>query len=166
MSKANTNSARTKLMVFTLIAALDLSASAASTAAQASRLPLVSASQASAESQEDPAAILAAARLLYVRSRTGLVKSEVIESELQKRSELQQAGLLLTRDPNAADLRMEVRRSNFTTEYPYVVINTKTQIVVASGKVNSLFGTAAAKIAKGFAKQVKQARIPVAKSNK
>jgi hypothetical protein len=165
MSKANTNSARTKLMVFTLIAALDLSASAASTA-QASRLPLVSASQASAESPLDPAAILSAARLLYVHSRTGLVKSEVIESELQKRSELQQAGLLLTRDPNAADLRMEVRRSNFTTEYPYVVIDTKTQVVVASGKVNSLFGTAAAKIAKGFARQVKQARISAANPNK
>jgi hypothetical protein len=59
----------------------------------------------------------------------------VIESELQKRSDLRKAGLLITADPNAADLRMEVRRSNFTTEYPYVVIDTRTQIVVASGKV-------------------------------
>jgi hypothetical protein len=95
---------------------------------------------------------------LYVHSRTALVKSEVIESELQKRSEFKQAGLIVTRDSAAADLIMEVRRSNFTTEYPYVVIDARTQIVVASGKVNSLFGTAAAKIAKGFAKQVQKAR--------
>lgn len=144
---------------------VDLSANAVITAAQASPLGLDTASQATTEST-DPAAILSAARLLYVHSQTSLVKSEVIESELQKRSELKQAGLLLTRDPNAADLRMEVRRSIFTTEYPYVVIDTKTQIVVASGKVNSLFGTAAAKIAKGFAKQVTKARTPAAKPDK
>jgi hypothetical protein len=163
VSKANRIFARTILIVFILITALELSA--VIIAAQASPLRLVTSSQATTEST-DPAAILSAARLLYVHSQTGLVKSEVIESELQKRSELQQAGLLLTRDPNAADLRMEVRRSIFTTEYPYVVINTKTQIVVASGKVNSLFGTAAAKIAKGFAKQLKKARNPTAKTDK
>jgi hypothetical protein len=162
VSKANRIFARTKLIVFIFITALGLSA--VIIAAQGpSRL--VTASQATTESA-DPAAILSAARLLYVHSQTGLVKSEVIESELQKRSELKQAGLLLTRDPNAADLRMEVRRSIFTTEYPYVVIDTKTQIVVASGKVNSLFGTAAAKIAKGFAKQVTKARTPAAKPDK
>lgn len=167
MSKASTNSARGKLMTFLVIAALELSASAVSTAGQdASRLRLVTASQATTESQADPAGILAAARLLYVHSRTALVKSEVIESELQKRSELRQGGLLITRDAKAADLTMEVRRSNFTTEYPYVVIDTKTHVVVASGKVNSLFGTAAAKIARRFATQVKQARTPTATASR
>ena len=109
------------------------------------------------ESSTDPVAILSTGRTLYVNSRTVLVKSEVIESELQKRSELKQAGLIITRDRGGADLIMEVRRSNFSTEYPYVVIDARTQIVVASGKANSLFGTAAAKIAKGFAKQVQKA---------
>ena len=116
------------------------------------------ASQAGTELPHDPTAILAKARIINVRSRTVLVKSEVIESELQKRADFQHAGLLLTRDPMAADLTMEVRRANFTTEYPYVVIDSKTKLVVASGKVNSLFGTAAGKIAKGFMKQVLQAR--------
>jgi len=102
--------------------------------------------------------ILSTARTLYVHSRTALVKSEVIESELQKRPEIKQTGLVVIRNAAAADLIMEVRRSNFTTEYPYVVIDARTQIVVASGNVNSLFGTAAAKIAKGFAKQLQKAR--------
>ncbi|HSQ20249.1 MAG TPA: hypothetical protein VLR92_07735 [Blastocatellia bacterium] len=65
-----------------------------------------------------------------------------------------------------ADLIMEVRRSNFTTEYPYVVIDTKTKLVVGSGKVNSLFGTAAGKIAKGFSKQLQQARATAATNPK
>lgn len=168
MSKESTNSARTKLMVFTLIAALDLSASAASVRLQESaRLRLVSTQQAATETPTDPAGILATARTLHVHSRTVLVKSEVIESELGKRTDFQQSGLVLTKDPLSADLTMEVRRSNFTTEYPYVVIDSRTKLIVASGKVNSLFGTAAGKIAKGFMKQVQKARTPAgAKSKK
>lgn len=154
MSKAN--SARTKLILFMLIATLASTSSVSG--AGAPDPPLRLAAQSSDQTPADPASILSAARLLYVHSRTVLVKSEVIVSELQKRPELPQAGLFLTEDASAADLRMEVRRSNFTTEYPYVVIDARTQIVVASGKVNSLFGTAAAKIAKGFARQLQKAR--------
>lgn len=113
-----------------------------------------------ADSIKDPAAIFTNARILHVRSRTTFVKSEVIENELLKRVEFQQAGLLITTDPKLADLILEVRRSNFTTEYPYIVVDPRTRLVVASGKVNSLFGTAAGKIAKGFIKQLQKARTP------
>lgn len=171
MAKRNTNSTRVTLVFFLIIAAivgLNRPALAMRTAGQdQSRLRLVTASQAETESPKDPATILAAARIIYVCSRTGFVKSEVIENELLKRVEFQQAGLLITKDPKAADLVMEVRRSNFTTEYPYVVVNPRTRLVVASGKVNSLLGTAAGKIAKGFMKQVQKARTPAgAKSKK
>lgn len=124
------------------------------------RLRLVTAPRSDAESLTDPTAILTAARVIYVCSRTAFVKSEVIENELLKRAEFQRAGLLITKDSASADLIMEVRRSNFTTEYPYVVVDPKTRLVVASGKVNSLFGTAAGKIARGFMKQVQKARTP------
>lgn len=167
MSKANTISARINLMVFILITALGLSASAASAGFQDStRLRLVTTQQAAAERPTDPAGILATARTMHVRSRTVLVKSEVIESALGKRTDFQQSGLILTKDSLAADLTMEVRRSNFTTEYPYVVIDSRTQAIVASGKVNSLFGTAAGKIAKGFMKQVQKARSAGAANSK
>jgi hypothetical protein len=151
-----------RLMTFFFIPLFGVSASGVTAASQNLRgLRL-----AQAAAVADPSQILAAARLLYVHSRTGFVKSEVIESELRKRAEIQRSGLLITKDMEAADLIMEVRRSNFTTEYPYVVIDTKTKLIVASGKVNSLFGTAAGKIAKGFSKQLQQAHAAAAASSK
>jgi hypothetical protein len=115
-------------------------------------------SRAEGDRENDPMAMLASARVIYVYSRTMFVKAEVIENELRKRDDFQSSGLLLTKNPSAADLTIEVRRSNFTTEYPYVVVDSKTQYIVASGRVNSLFGTAAGKIAKGFMKQLQKAR--------
>ena len=115
-------------------------------------------SQPEGERETDPMAMLASARVIYVYSRTIFVKAEVIENELRKRDDFQSSGLLLTKNPSAADLTIEVRRSNFTTEYPYVVVDSKTQYIVASGRVNSLFGTAGGKIAKGFMKQLQKAR--------
>jgi|GEM_PF-1886089 len=132
----------------------------------APRLGFATTSRFNADVARNPPAILAAARVIYVCSRTAFVKSEVIENELLKRAEFQKAGLLITKDPKAADLTMEVRRSSFTTEYPYVVVDTKTKIVVASGNVNSLFGTAGSKIAKGFMKQLNEARDPAAAKRK
>ncbi|HKA19841.1 MAG TPA: DUF4136 domain-containing protein [Blastocatellia bacterium] len=156
MSKVKTVANTGRVLVYVLIVVLELCSIEITSPAQETSPRFASA--VGRETSPDPAAILSTGRTLYVHSRTVLVKSEVIESELQKRSELKQAGLIITRDSAAADLIMEVRRSNFSTEYPYVVIDARTQIVVASGKANSLFGTAAAKIAKGFAKQVQKAR--------
>lgn len=108
--------------------------------------------------EKDASRILANARTVYVWSRTVFVKQEVIESALLNRDDFRQSGLQITKDGQAADLVLTVRRANFTTEYPYDVVDQKTGLVVASGKVNSLFGTAAGKIAKGFTKQLQRAR--------
>jgi hypothetical protein len=110
------------------------------------------------ESARNSAAILGNARTIYIWSRTVFVKQEVIESALLKRDDYRQSRLLITKDKDAADLILTVRRANFTTEYPYDVVDQRTRLVVAGGKVNSLFGTAAGKIASGFMKQIKKAR--------
>lgn len=110
------------------------------------------------KSEKDFAMLLGNARSVYIWSRTVFVKQEVIESALLMRDDYRQSGLLITKDFKAADLILTVRRANFTTEYPYDVVDQKTGLVVAGGKVNSLFGTAAGKIAKGFVNQIKQAR--------
>lgn len=154
MFRVNTNSIRVTLVGLFVIASME-------GLQHATQLKLAAAPQVAAEAPKDTAAMLANARTIYVHSRTGFVKSEVIEGELQNRADFQQTGLLLTRDPKAADLAIEVRRANFTTEYPYVVVDTKTKLIVASGKVNSLFGTAAGKIATRFIKQLQLARTAV-----
>lgn len=156
------------LLAATVVMAVLIHPSPAICSSPQEQVRLIEASQSETQWVVDPAAMLASARAIYVHSRTGFVKSEVIESELLKRAAFQQSGMVITKDQTSADLIMEVRRSNFTTEYPYVVVDSRTQVVVASGKVNSLFGTAAAKIAKGFIKQLQKARSsspPPAKKN-
>ena len=127
---------------------------------------IMSAGQVSAASAADEsgtgknaATILGNARTIYIWSRTVFVKQEVIESALLNRDDYRESGLLITKNEREADLILTVRRANFTTEYPYDVVDQKTGLVVAGGKVNSLFGTAAGKIANGFMKQIKRARF-------
>ena len=150
----------TAIRVLSIAVLILASAGPSRLAVHARQVKPVTESQAAEDAPKDAATILASARTIFVHSRTVLVKPEVIESELQKRDDFQRSGLLLTKDPKAADLTIEVRRANLTTEYPYVAIDSKTKLIVASGKVNSLFGTAADKIAKEFMKQWERARTP------
>src|SRR5438105_578177 len=126
MPKMNTTSIRVTLVLFLLIAGLvSLHRPARAMRMTGQNESHGTASQVETGSSNDPAAILATARIIYVCSRTIFVKSEVIENELRKRADFQLAGLLLTKNPRGADLTMEVRRSNFTTEYPYVVVDSR-----------------------------------------
>ncbi|MGH9966905.1 MAG: hypothetical protein ACREBG_03595 [Pyrinomonadaceae bacterium] len=106
----------------------------------------------------DPVAILSSARVIYVRSTSLLVGASTVEEKLRGRSEFQQLRLLITRDESSADLILELRH-DVLTKYVYTAIDPKTQVVVASGKVSSLGGTVAGKVAKRFLKQVSRARM-------
>jgi hypothetical protein len=101
--------------------------------------------------------LLRSAKTIYVTSSSLLVRPPVIESKLRKRKEFQQLGLLITRDPQEADLVLEVRHDLFT-KYVFIAIDARTSIVVASGKLSSLGGTVAGKVAKRFMKEVMKAR--------
>lgn len=105
----------------------------------------------------DPVAAFRAAKLIYVRSTSLLVRPAVIEEQLRKRSEFGKLGLLITRDITAADLILEVKHDLFTM-YVYSAVEPKTNVVVAGGKLSSLGGTVAGKVAKRFLKQLVQAR--------
>lgn len=105
----------------------------------------------------DPVAILRSTKTIYVKSSSVLVGDAVIETKLRKRSEFQQLGLIITRDPLAADLILELKHDVFT-KYVYTAIDPQTSIVVASGKLSSLGGTVAGKVAKRFLKQIVKAR--------
>ena len=120
-------------------------------------LLLCVASAAGQSSTPDPVASLRSAKLIYVKSSSILVGQSVIEDKLQKRPEFSQMGLIITRDPDAADLILELHHDVFT-KYVYTAVDARTNIVVAGGKLSSLGGTVAGKVAKRFLKQVMNAR--------
>jgi len=97
------------------------------------------------------------AKLIFVRSHSLLVGQSVIESKLRKRKEFQQLGLMITRDADAADLILELRH-DVLTKYVFSAIDPSSSVVVASGKLSSLGGTVAGKVAKRFMKQMMKAR--------
>jgi hypothetical protein len=94
-------------------------------------------------------------RKVFVRSKALLVKASVVEDKLMKRAEFAQMGLVLTRDPIDADIILELRH-DILTKYVYSAVDARTQVVLAGGKVSSLGGTVAGKVAKRFLKQLAQ----------
>lgn len=72
-----------------------------------------------------------------------------------KRDEFNQLGLVLTRNEGDADIILELRH-DVLTKYVYSAVDVKTQTVIAGGKVSSLGGTVAGKVAKRFLKQLAQ----------
>jgi hypothetical protein len=101
---------------------------------------------------------LRAGKLIYVKSSSLLVGVSVIEEKLQRRREFQQMGLMITRDPMAADIILEVHHDLFT-KYVYTAVDPRTDIVIAGGKLSSLGGTVAGKVAKRFLKEMLRARV-------
>ena len=103
-----------------------------------------------------PAAVNAAVpRRVFVRSEALLVRAAVVEDKLMKRREFNQLGLVLTRNEADADIILELRH-DVLTKYVYSAVDTRTQTVIAGGKVSSLGGTVAGKVAKRFLKQLAQ----------
>ena len=105
----------------------------------------------------DPVAALRCANTIYVKSSSVLVGASVVEEKLQKRAEFSQMGLVITRDIEAADVILELHHDRFT-KYVYTAVDRRSNILLASGKLSSLGGTVAGKVAKRFMKQVMQAR--------
>ena len=116
-----------------------------------------------ASAQSDADVALRSARSIYVKSSSILVGRSVIEEKLQKRAEFRQLDLVITRNEGDADIILELHHDVFT-KYVYTAIDLKRNIVVASGKLSSLGGTVAGKVAKRFLKQVMQARATAPKS--
>lgn len=111
--------------------------------------------QTSAFSAAPASSNAAAPRRVFVRSEAVLVRAAVVEDKLMKRAEFNQLGLVLTRNEADADIILELRH-DVLTKYVYSAVDTKTQTVIAGGKVSSLGGTVAGKVAKRFLKQLAQ----------
>lgn len=90
-------------------------------------------------------------RRVFVRSQSLLVRAAVVEDKLLKRTEFTELGFVITRDVADADILLELRH-DLLTKYVFSVIDVRTQTVLASGKLSSLGGTVAGKVAKRFVK--------------
>jgi len=90
-------------------------------------------------------------RRVFVRSKSLLVRGAVVEEKLLKNGEFKQLGLSITRDESDADIILELRH-DLLTMYVFTVVEVKTQTVIAGGKLSSLGGTVADKVAKRFVK--------------
>jgi mRNA degradation ribonuclease J1/J2 len=96
-------------------------------------------------------------RRVFVRSTSLLVRGAVVEEKLLKRPEFQQLGFAITREESDADLILELRH-DLLTKYVFSVVDVKTHTLLAGGKLSSLGGTVAGKVAKRFVKEM--ARMP------
>ena len=96
---------------------------------------------------------------VFVRSKSLLVRGAVVEDKLLKRPEFRQLGFSITRDESDADMVLELRHDLFTM-YVFSVVDTRSQVVLLSGKLSSLGGTVAGKVAKRFVKEIGQASGP------
>jgi hypothetical protein len=108
----------------------------------------------------DAKTLLASAHTIYVNSQSAFVKNKAMISALNDHKELRDYGLAVTDSASSADLMLSIDRAPFTIEYSFTVIHQRSRIVVASGHVNSLFGTVPGKVASSFAKQLKAAHQP------
>lgn len=88
-----------------------------------------------------------------MRSTSLLVGAAVVEEKLLKRPEFHQLGFVLTRDVADADLILELRHDLFT-KYVFTVVDANTGVVLLGGKLSSLGGTVAGKVAKRFVKEM------------
>src|SRR5262249_6739160 len=93
-------------------------------------------------------------RLVFVRSNSLLVKGAVVEEKLLKNPEFKELGFAITRDSSQADMILELRH-DLLTKYVFSVVDNRTGAVVAAGKLSSLGGTVADKVAKQFVKKMK-----------
>jgi len=101
----------------------------------------------------------ASSRRVFVRSKSLLVRGAVVEDKLLKRPEFKQLGLSITRDESDADIILELRH-DLLTMYVFTVVEVKTQTVIAGGKLSSLGGTVADKVAKRFVKKMSEMGQP------
>jgi hypothetical protein len=108
-----------------------------------------------ANTQVSPVAPLRSAHTIFIRSKSVYFKPSTLENSLLQQEEFSGWGMSITRNEADADLIIEVGRKAFTTSFIYSVLDTKTQRVVASGRVNSIGGTVEGKITSSLMKKLR-----------
>ena len=105
----------------------------------------------------DPATILRRARFVYVDTDSFFVKQQEVEDSLLKRKEFKAWGMVVTRNYGEADLVIQIARKVFTRRFTFSVVDPRTNEVLASGKMRSVFlgKKISNKVAEQFANRIK-----------
>ena len=115
----------------------------------------------------NPSEILRAAKTINVATRTMYFTPAALEKELAKQKGFESLGMMVVTDNRLADLLITVDRPLFTYTFTYTVADSKTSIVLDSGKVTAIDGNAAAgKIAKQLVTNWGKVRQPESNSKK
>jgi hypothetical protein len=112
--------------------------------------------------ETNPKTLLSRARILVMSSGTEYFETVQLQNALRKRSEYEAWQLALIDDwqkRDIADTEIDIDRPLFTFTFTYKIINQKTGIVLATGKVNAIDGNAAAPmLAERIVEEIRKAR--------
>jgi hypothetical protein len=125
--------------------------------AAAAQVPQSSAAIADAK----PKQILKNAKTIYIHSKTSFLTVDTLDRALTQQKGWNELGLTIVQDPRVADLFIEIDRPLFTYVHTFVIVDKKTSIVLASGKVTAFDGTiASGGLAKDIVKIFAAQRLP------
>jgi hypothetical protein len=109
----------------------------------------------------DPQRILKDARTVFIRSKTSFLTVDTLYRALALQKDWTKLGLTIVQDKRVADLLIEIDRPLFTYIHTFVIVDKKTSIILASGKVTAFDGTiASGGLAKDIVNVFSAARFP------
>lgn len=107
----------------------------------------LAAEEAARIAETDPKALLRRARIILISSDTSFFEEIQLQNALQKREEFNTWQIAIIDDwqkRGSADLIIDIDRPLFTYDFTYKITNSRTGIVLATGKVTAFDGNAAA----------------------
>ena len=101
------------------------------------------------------------AQTIGIDSKTAFLKAATLERALMMQKNWDKLNLSIVTEPNSKDLKIEVDRLPFTHIHTYVVLDARTGIVLAAGRVRDIDGiVASGPMAEQIVKILSAARLP------
>lgn len=109
-----------------------------------------------------PETVLSRARTMYINSHTDFFEEEQLQNALRQTQEFKPWGLVLIESyegHRVADLLINIDRPLFTYTFTYQIVDRRTGIILANGKVTAFDGNfAAPKLAARIIEDIKKAK--------
>lgn len=114
----------------------------------------------------NPKLALKNAKTVFIHSKTSFLTVDTLDRALALQKDWPKLGLTIVADQRVADLLIEIDRPLFTYVHTFVLLDKKTSIVLASGKVTAFDGTIASDgLAKNIVKIFAAERLPATIKN-